>query len=570
MPPTSTGTALAPTATAVPATNTPAAQTATATPSATGTSTGALLSDNFDGQGTGALVTGSSSQFTGASGAANLSVENAVAASPPNALAISVNGGGSYYAYKQYSSGYTNLDLKFSLQLGSDFTLPSSEYLVLAQTTPSSSANPGKVNITLPGDGRIRLDYFDSAGTQHSLYGTLVLTTGGWHTVELRETLGAGSGSLALLLDGSTVASGSSLDTGSQGATWFAVGDKYTPSDTGTAGHLYVDDVVLVDPPSTPNATATTVPPTNTSTPVPPTSTSTPVAPTATATTTAAHLQTVFVIMMENTSFSDIQGNSSSAPYLNSLLTGANNSQTSYATQYYTPPGNHPSLPNYLWLEGGQCYSYCGTDNSPSSSPNGISATQHLATLLNSAGISWRAYQEGISDGTCPLSDSYPYAAKHNPFVYFNDVNGSSAYCTAHERSFADLGTDLANNTVARYNYITPDLCDDMHDSCAPTNDAIKQGDTWLSNAVPPILNSPAYKNGGALFIIWDEGTNDSDGPIGNIVLSPYAKGHGYANAISYTHSSTLRSLEEIFGVSPLLGDAANATDLRDLFTAFP
>jgi hypothetical protein len=31
-----------------------------------------------------------------------------------------------------------------------------------------------------------------------------------------------------------------------------------------------------------------------------------------------------------------------------------------------------------------------------------------------------------------------------------------------------------------------------------------------------------------------------------------------------------LRALEEIFGVSPLLGDAANATDLRDLFTRFP
>jgi hypothetical protein len=274
--------------------------------------------------------------------------------------------------------------------------------------------------------------------------------------------------------------------------------------------------------------------------------------------------------MMENTSLSNISGNTSEAPYLNSLLAGTNNSQTSYATQYYTPPGNHPSLPNYLWLEGGQCYSYCGTDNSPSSSPNGISSIQHLTTLLNSAGISWNAYQEGITDGTCPMTDNYPYAPKHSPFVYFNDVNGNTSYCTTHEKNYTDLGTDLANNTVARYNFITPNLCDDMHDSCAPTNDAIKQGDTWLSTAVLSILNSQAYKDGGALFIIWDEGTNDSDGPIGNIVLSPYAKGHGYANAIHYTHASTLRSMEEIFGVSPLLGKAANATDLRGLFTAFP
>jgi hypothetical protein len=109
-----------------------------------------------------------------------------------------------------------------------------------------------------------------------------------------------------------------------------------------------------------------------------------------------------------------------------------------------------------------------------------------------------------------------------------------------------------------------------MHDPCAPISDAIKQGDTWLQNNVPAILSSPAYKNGGALFIIWDEGEHSTDGPIGMIVLSPYVRGHGYSNTIHYTHSSMLRTLEEIFGVSPYLGDAANATDLRDLFRTFP
>jgi hypothetical protein len=58
--------------------------------------------------------------------------------------------------------------------------------------------------------------------------------------------------------------------------------------------------------------------------------------------------------------------------------------------------------------------------------------------------------------------------------------------------------------------------------------------------------------------------------PIGMIVLSPKAKGGGYTNHIAYSHSSTLRSMETIFGVQPFLGDAANATDLGDLFTSFP
>src|SRR5205085_6691473 len=129
----------------------------------------------------------------------------------------------------------------------------------------------------------------------------------------------------------------------------------------------------------------------------------------------------------------------------------------------------------------------------------------------------------------------------------------SNAQCP-NLKSDADLSGDLASGTVARYNLIVPDTCHDMHDSCNG-NDPILQGDTWLQNNLPAILSSPAYQNGGAVFITWDEAAS-GDGPIGLIVLSPSARGHGYSNAIHYTHSSLLRTLEEIFGVRPLLGDA--------------
>ncbi|HEV7950473.1 MAG TPA: alkaline phosphatase family protein, partial [Glaciihabitans sp.] len=129
---------------------------------------------------------------------------------------------------------------------------------------------------------------------------------------------------------------------------------------------------------------------------------------------------------------------------------------------------------------------------------------------------------------------------------------------------------NLKQNTVARYNFITPNLCNDMHNSRGcESRDSILNGDTWLSKAVPQILASPAYINGGVLFITWDEGEG-SDGPIGMIVLSPNVKGGGYSNSIHYTHSSTLRTVQEIFGVTPLLGDAANATGLDDLFQTLP
>lgn len=106
-----------------------------------------------------------------------------------------------------------------------------------------------------------------------------------------------------------------------------------------------------------------------------------------------------------------------------------------------------------------------------------------------------------------------------------------------------------------------------MHDSCK--TGAVKNGDQWLAANVPMILNSQAYKDGGALFITFDE-ADKGDGPIPMIVLSPFAKDNGYSNDIPYTHGSTLRTIQEIFGVTPLLGDAANQTDLSDLFSTFP
>ena len=43
----------------------------------------------------------------------------------------------------------------------------------------------------------------------------------------------------------------------------------------------------------------------------------------------------------------------------------------------------------------------------------------------------------------------------------------------------------------------------------------------------------------------------------------------GYSNTIRYDHGSTLRTVQEIFGLTPLLGGAATATDLSDLFSSF-
>jgi hypothetical protein len=280
------------------------------------------------------------------------------------------------------------------------------------------------------------------------------------------------------------------------------------------------------------------------------------------------HIKTVWVIVMENQNWSSIKGNKS-APYMNQTLLPI----ASHAEQYFNPPNNHPSLPNYIWIEAGTNFGVLD-DRPPLADSQ--SSTQHLVTLLKNApggGVSWRAYEENITGKDCPLSDKYPYAVRHDPFVYFDDVtdkkNIGSAYCIEHLRPFEELAKDLANNSVAQYNFITPNVCNDMHDSCAPVYNKIAQGDAWLAKYLPKILNSQAYRDGGAVFITWDE-ANIGDGPIGMIVLSPFAKGNGYSNSVHYDHGALLRSLEKIFGVTPYLGNAANQSDLKDLFSVFP
>jgi hypothetical protein len=288
--------------------------------------------------------------------------------------------------------------------------------------------------------------------------------------------------------------------------------------------------------------------------------------PVTTGSANEANIKTVFIIVMENHNWSDIINNPS-APYINGTLLP----QASYAQQYYNPSSVHPSEPNYLWLEAGTSFGIT-RDGTPQRDHQ--STTAHLVTYLENADITWKAYLEGISGTVCPLQRSGLYAPKHNPMVFFDDVTGNnnpnSTYCITHERPFTELQSDLTNDNVAQYNFITPNLCHDMHnsDGCQ-TQDEIKNGDTWLSEQVPMIMASNAYQQGGVIFITWDESEN-GDHPIGMIVLSPFARGGGYSNSIHYTHSSTLRTIEEIFNLTPLLGDASKATDLSDLFRVFP
>jgi len=343
---------------------------------------------------------------------------------------------------------------------------------------------------------------------------------------------------------GSGTDTGSGADTGSgtdSGSTTDSIVDD-APTDSGTTADTSVTDSVIVDAPTDGS--------------------------------TAHVIKYVWVVVMENRNWSSIKG-SASAPYINKTLLD----KFAHAEEYYNPPKLHPSEPNYIWMEAGD---NLGITNDSDPSANHQATTNHLVTKLQAAGITWKAYQEDIDGKSCPLTSVGHYAPKHCPMVFFDDVTDgnktTSANCIAHVRPYGELATDMAAAKVPQYNFVTPNLCNDMHGetlgtTCPPVlTDLIKRGDTWLSTEIPKIMASTEYKTAGAIFITWDEGEGlltTSDGPIGMIVVSPFAKVK-YSNSIKYTHSSLLRTVQTIFSITPYIRDADKATDLSDLFTTFP
>src|SRR4051812_24040079 len=129
-------------------------------------------------------------------------------------------------------------------------------------------------------------------------------------------------------------------------------------------------------------------------------------------------IQTVFVMMMENTDWSTFEGNAN-APYINSLLP-----KFSRAKNYRS--FGHPSLPNYTYLEAGDNLGLVNGSWLPGPD-HSQTTTNHLTSMLFGNGVSWKYYAENMPGGgsVVPLVDGNGYSLDHNPFVYFYDVTGN-------------------------------------------------------------------------------------------------------------------------------------------------
>ena len=267
----------------------------------------------------------------------------------------------------------------------------------------------------------------------------------------------------------------------------------------------------------------------------------------------------VFVIMLENESYSSTFGDPGAFPYLARTLAG----RGVLLKDYYAT--GHDSNDNYVSIVSGQppntanqadCTTFEDFTNNSMLS-NGVEsgtgcvypgAVLNIGNELSAKHLSWKGYMQDMGndsgreaaacghptvngpDATGVAEPGDGYATKHDPFVYFHSVIDNRAYCDAHVVALGSptgsmpaaalagetgLATDLKRAaTTPAFSFITPNLCADGHDyPCVNQTggaSAAADIDNFLHTWVPKITSSPAFKQNGLLEITFDEAA-DSD-----------------------------------------------------------
>src|SRR5579862_7721310 len=197
----------------------------------------------------------------------------------------------------------------------------------------------------------------------------------------------------------------------------------------------------------------------------------------------APHASYVTIVMMENRDY-DLIVHNADAPYFNKTLVPMGALLTnSHAI-------GHPSEPNYMGIFSGSTQGVAG-DPCPVSvdAPN-------IASELHKAGKSFVGWAESMPrDGFTGCYSGNLYARKHDPWVNFTNVPASDNR----------IYTGLPVATMPSLSFVTPNLCNDMHDC------STRRGDAWLSKNLPPMIAWNA-KNDGLLIVTWDEADPDNSG----------------------------------------------------------
>lgn len=254
----------------------------------------------------------------------------------------------------------------------------------------------------------------------------------------------------------------------------------------------------------------------------------------------------VTIVIFENKTFTQIIGNTVDAPYLTSLAMTC-----SYATNmnHMTPT----SLTNYVALTSG----YTGYSNGREVLITGTKLPhvwpQDSVSIFEAMGSDARQWAESMPSN-CYMKSVGDFHVGHTPYQYYTRTQGT--LCPQYA---VPLGS--SNPMSARFNLLIPNMANDMHgtDTLTTAKARIKAGDSWASHFIPTLLASPQYQAGNSVIIIaWDE-ANANTTKMPYIVISPYTKAGG-TTAIRYDHYSTLKGVQQMLDVTPLLGHAADAS----------
>ncbi len=237
--------------------------------------------------------------------------------------------------------------------------------------------------------------------------------------------------------------------------------------------------------------------------------------------TTIPYVSHVTIVVMENRNYDSIVGNRN-APYFNKVLVPQG---VLLANSHAVA---HPSEPNYLALFSGSTHGVV-SDACPTSFPS-----PNLASELAQTGRRFVGFAESMpTNGFEGCSFGGLYARKHDPWVDFTNV--SAVANRVYHR--------LPVTPMPSVSWVTPNLCDDMHD-CSTS-----RGDAWLSDNLRPII---AWNAGheGLLIVTWDEAEPDSDGTnhIPTVMVGPMLKA-GLIDRRPVDHYGVLRTVEAMFGL---------------------
>ncbi|PWI41647.1 alkaline phosphatase family protein [Streptomyces sp. ICBB 8177] len=244
----------------------------------------------------------------------------------------------------------------------------------------------------------------------------------------------------------------------------------------------------------------------------------------------------VVVVMEENHSYSDIIGNTSQAPYFNSLASQGALLTSSFAV-------THPSEPNYMALFSGSTYGLTAD-----SCPVNEGSAANLGSELLAAGRTFKGYSEGLPKTGSTSCSSGSYARKHSPWINFSNVPSSDSV------PFSSFPTDYS--TLPTLSFVIPNLDDDMHDG------TINQADTWLNKNLSAYATW-AKANNSLLIVTWDEDDYTEDNQIPTIIVGDHVKTGHYSEDVD--HYDLLATLEQLYGLEPV-GQSADATPITDIW----